>query len=205
MSVRSAVLNTLLTFLSMQDVEEWVDDRIFRLAFQNMIVEEKRVSMLVIKENNIINNSKIYQHFLQGILSLSIKLWSSLLSHASFNPARITHLTAPHVHSWFSIVMTPLGTPIDRRLLFIADGQALTDKVDAVSTAPPRRGRRTNAGQPNESDSGLVHNIDVGMLQQDFALVSVETVIRGRIASSKALGMLISRWPSEVCTFEQAY
>jgi len=50
MSVRSAVLNTLLTFLSMQDVEEWVDDRLFRLAFQNMIVEEKRVSILVIKK-----------------------------------------------------------------------------------------------------------------------------------------------------------
>ncbi|CAG8635853.1 9967_t:CDS:2, partial [Paraglomus occultum] len=131
------------------------------------------------------------------ILGLSIKLWSSLLSHASFNPARITHLTAPHIHSWFSIVMTPLGTPIDRRLLFIADGQSLTDKVDVASTASSRRGRRTHAGQPNESDSTLAHNIDIGMLQQDFALVSVETVIRGRIAASKALGMLISRWPNE--------
>lgn len=45
-SVRSAVLNTLLTFLGMNDVEEWVDHRTFRLVFQNMIVEEKKVNNL---------------------------------------------------------------------------------------------------------------------------------------------------------------
>ncbi|CAJ0752198.1 15832_t:CDS:10 [Entrophospora sp. SA101] len=140
--VRSAVLNTLLTFLSMDEAEEWVDNRVMRLVFQNMIVEEKK-----------------------DILDLSLEVWSKILSHTtkSSQENKIIQLTSQHIATWFGIVMTPFR------------GQ--------------NRSQNTNG---NNSDS-IGYNIDAGMLQQDFALVSVDTVLRGRVIASKGLGMLMNK------------
>ncbi|CAG8553691.1 13638_t:CDS:10, partial [Dentiscutata heterogama] len=176
-SVRSAVLNTLLTFLGMADVEEWVDHYTFRLVFQNMIVEEK-----------------------SDVLELSLKVWSALVSHVS-KPGRenkIIAFTAPYIRTWFMIIMTPLGTPIDRRLFFIPDGPIPMET--SPTTASPTNTRRRSQGriQTNNGDDVVTgHNIDTGMLQQDFALVSKDTVLRGRVTASKGLGMLMSHWPNE--------
>ncbi|CAG8552936.1 1718_t:CDS:10, partial [Gigaspora rosea] len=176
-SVRSAVLNTLLTFLGMADVEEWVDNRTFRLVFQNMIVEEKN-----------------------DVLVLSLKVWSALISHVSKSGQenKIISFTAQYIRTWFMIVMTPLGTPIDRRLFFIPDGPIPMET--SPTTASPTNSRRRSQGRiqtNNDDDVVAGHNIDTGMLQQDFALVSVDTVLRGRVTASKGLGMLMSHWPNE--------
>ncbi|CAG8585707.1 17161_t:CDS:10, partial [Cetraspora pellucida] len=170
-SVRSAVLNTLLTFLGMADVEEWVDHRAFRLVFQNMIVEEKK-----------------------DVLDLSLQVWSALVSHVSKSGQenKIITFTAQYIRTWFMIIMTPLGTPIDRRLFFVPDGPVPME----ISTNLRRRSQERI--QTNDGDDVMAgHNIDTGMLQQDFALVSVDTVLRGRVTASKGLGMLMSHWPNE--------
>ncbi|CAG8807575.1 36056_t:CDS:2, partial [Racocetra persica] len=175
-SVRSAVLNTLLTFLGMADVEEWVDYRTFRLVFQNMIVEEKN-----------------------DVLELSLQVWSALVSHVSKSGQenKINTFTAPYIRTWFMIIMTPLGTPIDRRLFFIPDGPVpMETSPTAVSSTNLRR-RSQGRIQTNDGDDVAAHNIDTGMLQQDFALVSVDIVLRGRVTASKGLGMLMSHWPNE--------
>jgi hypothetical protein len=99
--------------------------------------------------------------------------------------------------------MTPLGTPIDRRLFFVPEG---TIPMDIVPTSTPsttspvsrRRGQGRNQASNGNTDESVGHNIDAGMLQQDFALVSVDIVLRGRVSASKGLGMLMSRWPNEV-------
>ncbi|RIB21561.1 hypothetical protein C2G38_2134285 [Gigaspora rosea] len=164
-SVRSAVLNTLLTFLGMADVEEWVDNRTFRLVFQNMIVEEKN-----------------------DVLVLSLKVWSALISHVSKSGQenKIISFTAQYIRTWFMIVMTPLDGPIPMET--------------SPTTASPTNSRRRSQGRiqtNNDDDVVAGHNIDTGMLQQDFALVSVDTVLRGRVTASKGLGMLMSHWPNE--------
>lgn len=101
------------------------------------------------------------------------------------------------------IVMTPLGTPIDRRLFFVPEGTIPMDIVptsapSATSSVSRRRGQSRNQTSNGNMDESIGHNIDAGMLQQDFALVSVDIVLRGRVSASKGLGMLMSRWPNEV-------
>ncbi|KAG9295858.1 hypothetical protein G9A89_006597 [Geosiphon pyriformis] len=187
-SVRAAVLNTLLTFLGMRGVEEWADDQTFRLVFQNMIVEEKK-----------------------DVLNLSLQLWSALVNHATEATGgdnKIIQYTEPHIRTWFSIIMTPLGTPIQPRMFYIPDGcmpippatpTTPTPTPTTLST-PTHSARRSRGQKRNETNSGslaLGHNVDTGMLQQDFALVSVESVIRGRITAAKGLGLLMSQWPKE--------
>ncbi|CAG8444968.1 8385_t:CDS:10 [Ambispora gerdemannii] len=179
-SVRTAVLNTLLTFLGMEGVDEWVDDQVFRLVFQNMIVEEKK-----------------------DVLDLSLQLWSKLVNHATPNDesSKITLHTAPHIRNWFSIIMTPLGTPLPQRLFFIPDGSTVSPTTPTAASVSTQAGRRSRGPkrieESNGNSSSIGHNVDTGMLQQDFALVSVESVVRGRVTASKGLGLLISKWPQE--------
>ncbi|CAG8803447.1 1104_t:CDS:2, partial [Dentiscutata erythropus] len=179
-SVRVAVLNTLLTFLGMDEVEEWVDHRTFSLVFQNIIVEEKR-----------------------DVLYISLKVWSRLLSHVSkpVEKNKLFNFTSQHIGSWFSIVMTPLGTPIERRLFYIPDGPIPMETTPITVTSPSNNSRRRNSNRNNNGGDIAVtsggYSIDTGMLQQDFALVSVDTILRGRVIASKGLGMLMSCWPSE--------
>jgi TATA-binding protein-associated factor len=99
--------------------------------------------------------------------------------------------------------MTPLGTPIDRRLFFVPEGTIPMDIIptstqSTTTSTSRRRGQSRNQGSNGNIDDSVGHNIDAGMLQQDFALVSVDTVLRGRVSASKGLGMLMSRWPNEV-------
>ena len=100
--------------------------------------------------------------------------------------------------------MTPLGTPIDRRLFFVPEGtipmEIIPTSMSSTTTSiSRRRGQGRNQASNGSTDESVGHNIDAGMLQQDFALVSVDTVLRGRVSASKGLGMLMGRWPNEVC------
>ncbi|KAF8590478.1 SNF2 chromatin remodeling protein [Ramaria rubella] len=80
-------------------------------------------------------------------------------------------VTAELVLEWHEIVMTPLGMPIDVTKFFFpsADGNGLSER----------------------------HNIDKSMLNQDFALVSQELVLKGRITAAMAIAILINAWPTE--------
>ncbi|CAG8585522.1 5915_t:CDS:10, partial [Racocetra fulgida] len=162
---------------STASVMDFLDHRTFRLVFQNMIVEEK-----------------------SDVLKLSLQVWSALVSHVSKSGQenKIITFTAQYIRTWFMIIMTPLGTPIDRRLFFVPDGPVpMETSPTAVSSTNLRR-RSQGRIQTNDGDDVVAgHNIDTGMLQQDFALVSVDTVLRGRVTASKGLGMLMSHWPNE--------
>jgi TATA-binding protein-associated factor len=82
-------------------------------------------------------------------------------------------VTAGLVLEWHEIVMTPLGTPIDVCKFY----------------------------SPSSGHEGSErHNIDKSMLNQDFALVSQEQILKGRIAAATAIATLINAWPIEVNT-----
>ncbi|MCO5565264.1 hypothetical protein L7F22_018937 [Adiantum nelumboides] len=96
-SVRLAVLNAILTFLSNPAMPtSWIDERLVRLAYQNLIVEER----LSIRE-------------------ASLKVWTSSLQIIVKN-GKVEKTIEPHITKFFTILMTPLGTAIDFALFYKA-------------------------------------------------------------------------------------
>lgn len=150
-TVRLAVLNTVLVFLGLPSIDHsWADDRLLRLLFQNLIVEERL-----------------------EIRQATAKAWTACLALARDDPQRLYRHAHSHVANWFTILTTPIGFAIDVTLFWSA-------KVSL-------------SGQ-----GGFVHNVDKAILAQDLSLVSLEAVMRGRVAGAVAIGSLISAWPVEV-------
>ncbi|KAF9923701.1 TATA-binding protein-associated factor mot1 [Linnemannia zychae] len=164
-SVRTSVLNAMLTFLKLKNISEWVDEKVVRMVYQNLIVEEKK-----------------------EILELSLKVMAALIEHmvSPQSTVSITSIMGPHLQSMFTLLLTPIGTPLDTRLFYSPTGQgALT----SVTTTTSARGRKAQSAQTHS------HNVDIGMLRQDLALVSTASVIRCRLTASKALGLAMAAWP----------
>ncbi|KAL1916044.1 uncharacterized protein VTP21DRAFT_6048 [Calcarisporiella thermophila] len=177
-TVRAAVLNTLVTFLGMSGLGDWVEDSLLRLVFQNLVVEEKL-----------------------DILTLSLRVWKMLLQHLfSANPNDIVRMSAQHLPAWFAIIMTPIGTPLDTNLFYISQG-IFTPNVAPLSIPAAKTSgvqRRGGGGEKLNGNGGAVgHNVDAGMISQDFGLVTPEIVLRGRIMGAKALGIGLAMWPQE--------
>ncbi|CEG64225.1 Putative TATA-binding protein associated factor Mot1 [Rhizopus microsporus] len=179
--VRMAVLNTLLTFLECGTASEWIDERVYRLVFQNMIVEEK-----------------------PDILEKSLQVWSSLTIDGKVENQLVLQGTQNWLGSWFEITMTPIGQPLDTATYFykppgafgLGGGSALMDKG-----ATKKSKKTVNKGIPEDVVRGNLleesHNLDAGMIAQDFSLVTMDQVMRCRIACTSALGMAMSTWPDD--------
>ncbi|GJJ70462.1 TATA-binding protein-associated factor [Entomortierella parvispora] len=165
-SVRLAVLNAIITFLKLKSISEWVDDRVVRMVYQNMIVEERK-----------------------EVLDLSLTVMTALIDHMASMDSSALMITViqPHLQAFFTMLLTPIGTPLDTRLFYSPTGHGTA----AVVVETPRAGRKAQATQ-NHS-----HNVDVGMLKQDLALVSATSVIRCRLTASKALGLVMAGWPQD--------
>ncbi|OZJ02562.1 hypothetical protein BZG36_04331 [Bifiguratus adelaidae] len=162
-NVRLSVLNAIATFLERNTGSEWVDDIIFRLSFQNILLEER-----------------------DKILAASVRVWDLLSSPTHLPIDLILSSTQNWLGNWFELTMTPIGQPLETRNMYIPSGAfgAGSTSVTGVTET-----------------SG--HNIDVGMVNQDFSLISMETVLRGRLGCSTALGKVMSVWSDE--SMEVAY
>ena len=104
------------------------------------------------------------------IRTTTARAWCTTLA---LNPAGLAQVAGPHLDAWFRIVATPIGVPVDTTLFWSA--------------------KQSLSGQ-----GAVVHNVDKAILGQDLALVSVEAVMRGRVAGAVALGTLIAAWPKGV-------
>lgn len=106
-SVRLSVLNTLEVFLKTPSASssDWIDARLFRLLYQNLIVEEK----LHIRE-------------------ASAKVWTTALQVVSKVPDHLQQILSPHFDRFTQILMTPLGTPFDYSLFFSAAAHSINDE-----------------------------------------------------------------------------
>ena len=104
------------------------------------------------------------------IRSATSLAWSTTLA---LDPTRLDSTAGPHLDAWFTTVATPVGVPLDTTLFWSA--------------------KQSLSGQ-----GAFVHNVDKAILGQDLALVSVEQVLRGRVAAAVALGTLIAAWPQGV-------
>ncbi|CAO3582227.1 unnamed protein product [Absidia cylindrospora] len=194
-SVRIAVLNTLLTFLDCGTAAEWVDDRAYRLVFQNLMVEER-----------------------VDIIKKSLQVWRNLTIAGQVDQNIVLQGTQNWLGSWFELAMTPIGQPLDVAVHFykppgvfgfdnFMDGNKKSKAKASSNKATPSKAGGGNipstASATTNGDDEVGHNLDAGMIAQDFSLVTVEQVIRGRIACTSALGMAISMWPDD--SMENSY
>ncbi|GAA6004805.1 DNA-binding ATPase [Rhodotorula paludigena] len=152
-SVRLAVLNTLLVFLELPSIDpSWVDSRVLRLLFQNLILEER-----------------------PEIRRASEDAWLASLAHAKRVPNGLQQLVShagPCLAPWFSLLFLPIGTPIGTNLLW-------------------------SPTQSLSGEGGVTYSVDKPMLRQDLALVSIESITRGRVSGAVALGTLLATWPAD--------
>jgi TATA-binding protein-associated factor len=196
--VRMAVLNTLLTFLECGTSAEWVNERVYRLVFQNLIVEEK-----------------------VDIIAKTLAVWKDLTIGGKVDTQLVLQGTQNWLGSWFEITMTPIGQPLDTAAYFykppgaFGNGGTLATTTSAVVDKSSKKqqarknpgsgnaasGSSIRAGADREEESG--HNLDAGMIAQDFSLITTNQVMRCRIACTTALGMAMSTWPDD--SMEMSY
>lgn len=155
-SVRHSVLNTVAVFLELPtlDPSTWVDSRLYRLLFQNILLEQR-----------------------PEIRRASQEAFHKTLSLATRSPSALESLTrdvSPSLSTWFTLLRSPIGTPLNAALFWSA--------------------RESLAG----NGVGIVHNVDKPMLNQDLALVSTESVLKGKVEAAKAVGNLMTVWPKLV-------
>lgn len=107
------------------------------------------------------------------IRNATMAAWKQCLQFAETDSSRLDRDAAPFIQAWFSILMTPVGIAIQPAYFWSA-------KVSL-------------SGQ-----GGYVHNVDKAMLAQDLSLVSIESIMRCRVAGASALGSLIAIWQESV-------
>ncbi|KAI9276261.1 hypothetical protein BY458DRAFT_554739 [Sporodiniella umbellata] len=176
--VRVAVLNTLLTFLDCGTSSEWIDDRVYRLVFQNLIVEEKA-----------------------DIVEKSLTVWRGFTIDNKVDNPLVLQGTQNWLGSWFEITMTPIGQPLDTATYFYKPpgafgigGSTLVDKNKKTQKKPSKA---ISEGVKLNADEEAGHNLDAGMIAQDFSLITMNQVMRCRVACTTALGMAMSTWPDD--------
>ena len=94
--------------------------------------------------------------------------WHECLRLGRVDPVKLTK-NVLHLAIWFKILTNPIGVALDPSWFWSA--------------------KMSYGGQ-----AGYVHNVDKAMLAQDLSLVSVEAVVRGRLAGAVAMGELIASW-----------
>lgn len=184
-SVRSAVLRALQTFLNIGGTETkgWVNGRILRLVFQNLLVERS-----------------------EQTLKLSLDVWYAL-SDSLFAEGAERFLSdfSPHWHDLLEMTLHPIGTsrnpiPMDMGLLMRPSGQMYASSNVQISRASPNNNgepaqKRRKRSEKKEELPPTAHNVDGHMIQGDIGLVGVDTLIRSRLFAAKAFGRAISLCP----------
>jgi TATA-binding protein-associated factor len=116
------------------------------------------------------------------IRGATLDLWTVVLSVLKSGDGLLeTTIGQQLVLDWYALAMTPLGVPVDPSLLY-------HPSLGANDTVPAEK-----------------HNVDKNMLMQDLALISVETVLRARVATAKAFAWVIAEWPLQGDSLDQLF
>ncbi|OCH89091.1 SNF2 chromatin remodeling protein [Obba rivulosa] len=103
------------------------------------------------------------------IRDATLAAWKLVLTIVASTSDWIEKLISQQVLlEWYTVVMTPLGLALDAATFY-----------DPTSVLDP----------------GERHNVDKNMLAQDLSLVSVENVLKARIAAATALAFVVISWP----------
>ncbi|KAF5521216.1 putative helicase mot1 [Colletotrichum aenigma] len=187
-SVRLAVLKALMTFanLGAQNSRGWLNGRILRLIFQNILVERDRET-----------------------LNMSIDVWTALVRSLSQTPDVLADEFAAHVDPLMRLTLHPVGVsrhplPMPAHLFQRPSGGTYT----AVTATPARKAsspegperatkrRRKSAKTDDAPVATHTHDVDGHMIQGDVDLVGMDTLIRSRVSAAKAMGLIMSFIPN---------
>lgn len=188
-SVRLAVLKALLTFakLDNETSQGWLNGRILRLVFQNILVERD-----------------------QETLNMSLELWNALVGSLAKDSAALADEFAPHIDALMQLTLHPIGVsrnpiPMNGSLFQKPSGGTYSipglaqqhgrrlSSPDASDRAPKRRRKSAKTEEP--ANVGITHDVDGHMMQGDVDLVGMEALIRSRVSAATAMGKIMSVVP----------
>ncbi|ROV94657.1 hypothetical protein VSDG_06159 [Cytospora chrysosperma] len=189
-SVRLAVLKALMTFakLDAESAQGWLNGRILRLIFQNILVERD-----------------------QGTLNMSMELWIALVKSLARTPDLLATEFYSHVDPLMQLTLHPIGVqrnpiPMDATLFLKPSGGTYapmsgapapsrkSSPLEGAERATKRRRKSTKVEEPAASSQS--HDLDGRMMQGDVDLVGMETLVRSRIYAAKAMGFIMSFIPA---------
>lgn len=173
-SVRKAVLNLLLAFLSINDEfnNNWINGKLFRLLFQNILLEQNT-----------------------EILNLSFDVYSRLLiqyEKNTHNDKNLDQVFSKHLQPMLHLMNTPIGegsknySMEPQYLLKTSSTHTWNSKKRSISDS--------NSGDsdiPISKSSELV-NIDAPMISGDTTLLGTEVIVNTRVLAAKAYGLTLS-------------
>ena len=174
-SVRSAVLRALQTFLHIkgESTRGWVNGRILRLIFQNLLVERNESVLKISLE--------VFYALSQTVADEGVGCFSSEFQ--------------PQYDDVLSLVLHPIGVsrypiPMDASLFIRPSGQKFALSNPGQRKASPQRAgeKRRRRSEKKEEPISFAHNVDGHMIQGDVDLVGVDALIRSRIYGAKAFG-----------------
>lgn len=189
-TVRSAVLRALLTFVTIEgeSTRSWINGRILRLVFQNVLVERN-----------------------DDTLRTSLKLWSALVNFmAQESPHVLAAEFTPHIGPLMQLTLHPIGIsrqpiPMNPTMFMRPSGSSYSMSSNFVSSietpppagSPPAKRRRKSTKPVEPPPTSPSHDVDGHMMQGDVDLVGMETLIKSRTSAAKAMGLIMSRVPTE--------
>jgi TATA-binding protein-associated factor len=176
-SVRGAVLRALLTFLRIEvtGARDWVDGKILRLVFQNLLVERY-----------------------DDVLELSFKVWTAL-GDFLVSSSRFTPEFQSHCEALLSLTLHPVGVPrhpipMDLSLIMKPSGQFLAEpapvpgRKQSSPGEPPTKKRRRQSEKKDDAMPKATHNVDGHMLKGEIDLVGFDILMRSRMYAARAMG-----------------
>ena len=169
MSVRIATLKCINVLVDVGmdnrfgEEDSWISLELLRLIFQNFLIE---------------NNKQI--------IDLTLNTWTHILDYFDHKRIKrneienqgIINIVYPMLTAWFSLTLTPVGSPLDWKLFY----------------SPNSSNYGNNSVYPTVSsmDELNINSQDRSMILQDLTILKVNDIIYGRISSATALGRLLS-------------
>ncbi|EGS20784.1 helicase-like protein [Thermochaetoides thermophila DSM 1495] len=189
-SVRLAVLKALMTFANLggETSQGWLNGRILRLIFQNIIVERD-----------------------QDTLNMSLELWTTLVRRlAARDPAILADEFEAHAEPMMQLALHPIGVPrhpipMNPALFQKPSGGTYSlpgaSQTNSRRSSPPEgeratKRRRKSTKAEDVAPSTHTHDVDGHMIQGEVDLVGVDVLIRSRISAAKAMGLIMSFIPT---------
>lgn len=189
-SVRLAVLKALSTFANLDGATSkgWLNGRILRLVFQNILVERDRETLV-----------------------MSLELWEALVTNLANDPTVLAEEFAAHVEPLMTLTLHPVGisrNPLPMPAGLFQKPSGGTYSMPGIAQPTPRKAsspdvsdnratkrRRKSNKMEDTPSTTLTHDVDGHMMQGDVDLVGMDTLIRSRISAAKAMGLIMSKMP----------
>ncbi|KAH3902210.1 DNA-binding ATPase SCDLUD_002025 [Saccharomycodes ludwigii] len=167
-SVRKAVLNLLLAFLSASDEEtgHWINGKILRLIFQNILLEQN-----------------------EEISDLSVKVYKEMiLKNRILQEKSLDLLFAKSLTPLLHLLITPIG---ERGKNYSMEVGFILKPSSNYNLNQDKKRRKSATPSADIPVSDTHVNIDTPMINGDVTLLGSDVIIKSRVKSAQALGFTL--------------